>query len=74
MLAYLRKLSTAETIQRMYHNPIRSIDKPKNVEQFTLTEGVVETETKWQSLKVTAFQLKYRIEEEASKYLCFMVE
>lgn len=58
----------------MFHRPIRIIDKPKNVEQFTLTEGGVETETKWQSLKVTAFKLKYKIEEGSSKYECYMVE
>lgn len=46
----------------MYRRAIKAIDKPKNVEQFTLTEGKAETETQWQSLKITAFRLKYRIE------------
>jgi len=63
ILAYLRTLTTNQTIERMLQRPIRVIEKPKNVEQFTLTEGGIETETRWQSLKVTAFQLKYYIEE-----------
>lgn len=54
--------------------PIKVIHKPKNVEQFTLTEGNTETETKWQSLKITAFRLKYRVVETSTKYECFMVQ
>ena len=57
----------------MYRRPIRIIDKPKNVEQFTLTEGRAETETQWQSLKITAFRLKYRVEEDPLRYLCYMM-
>ena len=45
----------------MFFKAIRTIEKPKNVEQFTLTEEVLKTETNWQSLKVTAFKLKYRV-------------
>lgn len=58
----------------MYKRPIKIIEKPKNVEQFTFTEGLLETETKWQTLKITAFRLKYRVEETEDKYECYRVE
>ena len=50
------------------------IDKPRNIEQFTLTEGSTETEIKWQTLKITTFKLKYRIVEESNNYECFMIQ
>ena len=58
----------------MYNRPIKSIEKPKNVEQFTFTEGILETQTKWQTLKITAFRLKYRVEETELRYECYRVE
>lgn len=70
--AYTATLSPQQLSDRIFRRPIRVIDKPKNVEQFTLTEGRAETETQWQSLKITAFKLKYRIEEGPLRYLCFL--
>lgn len=44
------------------------------MEQFTFTEGITKTETKWQSLKITAFRLKYRVNETQDKYECYMAQ
>ena len=73
MLAYLRLLPQPQVYFKVYNKPIRIVDKPRNVEQFTLTEGTAETETKWQTLKITAFKLKYRVEETATQYRCYLV-
>ena len=62
LLNYYHTLSSTQRYERMYKRPIRWIDRPRNVEQFTLTEGTTATQTKWQTLKVTAFRLKYRVE------------
>jgi hypothetical protein len=37
ILAYLKTLTQAQTIEHIYGRAIRAIEKPKNVEQFTLT-------------------------------------
>jgi hypothetical protein len=55
----------------MHKLPIRLIEKPKSKEQFTLTENKF-GEVGWQSLKITAFQLKFRVEEDDEKYSCFL--
>lgn len=57
----------------MYRRPIRRIDKPKNKEQFTLTENHF-GEISWQSLKITAFKLKYNVTEDDEHYFCYLVE
>lgn len=41
--AYTFTLTQSQLYDRIYRRPIRVIDKPKNVEQFTLTEGRAET-------------------------------
>lgn len=46
----------------MYKRPVRVISKPRNIEQFTLTEKHF-GEIKWQTLKVVAYRLKYHIVE-----------
>jgi hypothetical protein len=74
MYNYILTLTLGQKEERKYLRPIKVIEKPKNVEQFTLTEGNTETETKWQSLKITAFRLKYRVVETPTKYECFMVQ
>lgn len=62
LLHYFYTLTPKQKYERMYERPIKMIEKLKNVEQFTLTEGIAETETKWQTLKITAYRLKYRVE------------
>lgn len=37
LLEYFNTLTTEEKEERMYRRPVKVIDKPKNVEQFTLT-------------------------------------
>lgn len=41
LLHYTRTLTAQQIYERMYRRPIKSIEKPKNVEQFTLTEGLL---------------------------------
>jgi hypothetical protein len=39
LAAYVRGMTAQQMRDRVFLKPIRVIDKPKNVEQFTLTEG-----------------------------------
>lgn len=74
LLNYYHSLSPKQLHERMYQRPIKLIEKQKNVEQFTLTEGIAETETKWQTLKITAYRLKYRVEELNDKLECYRLQ
>jgi hypothetical protein len=72
LLQYLQTLSPAEKEERMYKRPIKVIEKPKNVEQFTLTEEHF-GEIRWQTLKIAAFRLKYRVVEDVNSYTCYRI-
>lgn len=63
LLHYLATLSPAQRDERMYARPVKFIDRPRNVEQFTLTEEHF-GEIQWQRLKIVAYRLKYRVEEQ----------
>lgn len=58
---YFGTLTRQQKEERMYRRPIKIIEKPKNIEQFTLTENRF-GEIAWQTLKIVAYKLKYRIE------------
>ena len=57
----------------MYGRVVKLIERPRNVEQFTLTEEHF-GEIKWQSLKIVAYRLKYRVEEQQDRYACFRIK
>lgn len=52
LLDYLSTLTVAQRHERMYNRPIRLIDRPKNVEQFTLIEHPRFNEIRWHTLKI----------------------
>ena len=41
LIRYTGTLTQGQIYERMYKRPIKIIEKPRNVEQFTLTEGLL---------------------------------
>lgn len=73
LLELYNNLDESARNQRRYFRPIKSIEKPKNIEQFTLIDRRY-GEINWQSLTVPVFKLKYRVIENDNYYLCYRMK
>lgn len=70
--AFVATLSKEEVHRRKYNEPVKIIDQPKSVSLSTSTYncGIYEY-IDWNSLKIEAYKMKYRVVKKDNKYLCY---
>lgn len=72
-LSFFKTLTEADKQIRRYEKPVAVYEKPKLKETYTMVEEGI-GDVHWYTLKIHAFKLKYKVQEDEKKYVCYRVK